>query len=97
MRRTHRPIVTYYIIMLLHIMLLYCYIYNRVFELRDELHKYVQETNKHDFAICLEDDHWLQRLSYFADIFHDIDRLNKSLQDTSNIILTYGHKILAFK
>ena len=53
---------------------------NRVFELRDELQKYFQETNKHDFAKCFEDEKWLQKLSYLSDMFHHMNQLNKSLQ-----------------
>ena len=39
-----------------------------MFELKDELQKYFQETNKQDFANCFEDEHWLKRLSYLADM-----------------------------
>ena len=34
---------------------------NMVFELIDELQKYLQETNKQDFAKCFEVEHWLHR------------------------------------
>ena len=30
---------------------------DRMFELKDELHKYLQETNKQDFAKFFEDEH----------------------------------------
>ena len=53
---------------------------NRVFVLRDELQKYIQGTNKQDFAMCFEDVLWLQRLSYIADIFHHKNQMNKSLR-----------------
>ena len=68
-----------------------------MFELRDELQKYFQETNKQDFAKCFEDEKWLQKLSYLSDIFHHMNQLNKSLQGPRENILTSSDKILAFK
>ena len=50
-----------------------------MFGLKDELKKYLQEANKQDFAKCFEDEHWLQRLSYLADILHHMNQLNKSV------------------
>ena len=47
--------------------------------------------------MCYEDDHWLHRLSNLADIFHHVNQLNKSLQGSSENILTSRDKILAFK
>ena len=70
---------------------------DRMFELKDELHKYLQETNQQDFAKCFEDEHWLQKLSYLADIFYHMNQLNKSLQGPRENILTSSDKILAFK
>ena len=68
---------------------------NRLLGLRDDLHKFFQETNKPDFANCIEDEHWLQRLSYLADIFHHTDKLILSLQGPSENILTSNDKISA--
>ena len=59
--------------------------------------KYLQETNKQDFAKCFEDEHWLQNLSYLADIFDHMNQLNKSLQGPRENILNSSDKILAFK
>ena len=70
---------------------------DRMFELKDELHKYLQETNKQNLAKCFEDEHWLQKLSYLADIFYHMNQLNKSLQGPRENILTSSDKILAFK
>ncbi|XP_055510562.1 zinc finger BED domain-containing protein 5-like [Leucoraja erinacea] len=53
---------------------------NRVFQLNDELQEYFQGNNKPDFAKCFEDEKWLQRLAYMADMFHHLNQLNKSLQ-----------------
>ena len=66
---------------------------NRVFELKDELQKYFHETIKEDFANCSEDEHWMQRLSYLADIFHHMNQLKKSLQGLSENILASSDKI----
>ena len=70
---------------------------NRVFELKDALQEYFQENNKQDFAMCFEDEKWLQGLAYLADIFHHMNQLNKSLQGPRENVLTSSDKILAFK
>ncbi|XP_021941809.1 zinc finger BED domain-containing protein 5-like isoform X2 [Zootermopsis nevadensis] len=70
---------------------------NRVFELKDELQEYFQESNKQDFAKYIEDEKWLQRLAYLANILHHTNQLNKSLQGPGENMLTSSDKILGFK
>lgn len=69
----------------------------RVFELNDELQEYFQGNNKPDFAKCFEDEKWLQRLAYMADMFHHLNQLNQSLQGPGENVLTSSDKILGFK
>ena len=66
---------------------------NRLLGLRDDLHKFFQETNKPDFAKCFEDEHWLLMLSYLADILHHMDELILSLQGPRENILTSNDEI----
>lgn len=64
-----------------------------MFELKDEWQKYFQVTNNQDFVKCFEDEHWLQRLSYLADIFHHMNQLSKSLQGPRENTLISSDKI----
>jgi hypothetical protein len=67
-----------------------------VFELKRELKDYLQENGRPDFAKCFEDE-WLEKRIYFADMFHHMTQLNKSLQGPGENILTSSEKILGFK
>lgn len=70
---------------------------HRVFELQEELKKYFQEISRSDFAECFEDEEWLQKLAYLADIFNHMNLLNKSMQGSGENILTSSDKMLGFK
>lgn len=72
-------------------------VFNRVFELKDEIHAHFQQINKQDFAKCFDDPMWVQMLAYMADIFCYLNQLNKSLQGSGENILTSSDKILGFK
>jgi hypothetical protein len=67
-----------------------------VSKLKGELQDYFQENNRPDFAMCFEDEEWLKKLAYLADIFLRMDQLNKCLQGGKNV-LTSSDKILGFK
>jgi hypothetical protein len=43
------------------------------------LQNYFEENSGPNFAKCFEDEEWLEKLAYLADIFHHINQLNKSL------------------
>jgi hypothetical protein len=68
-----------------------------VFELKGELQDYFQENNRPDLAKCFEDEEWLEKLVYLADIFHHTNQLNKSLQGPKENVLTSSDKILGFE
>jgi hypothetical protein len=53
---------------------------NRLFELKGQLQDYFQENSSPDIASCFEDEEWLEKLANLADIFHHMNKLNKSLQ-----------------
>jgi hypothetical protein len=68
-----------------------------VFELKGELQNYFQENSKPDFAKFFEDEEWLEKLSYLADIFHHMNQLNKSLQDPRENVFSSSDKISVLK
>jgi hypothetical protein len=68
-----------------------------VFELKGELQNYFQENSRQDFAKCLEEEEWLEKVAYLADIFHHMNQLNKSLQGPRENVLTSSEKIPGFK
>jgi hypothetical protein len=43
-----------------------------VFELKGKLQYYFQENSKLDFAKCFENEEWLEKLAYLADIYRPI-------------------------
>jgi hypothetical protein len=49
-----------------------------VFKVKGELQDYFQES-KPDFAKCFENEEWLEKLAYLADIFQHMNQLNNSL------------------
>jgi hypothetical protein len=51
-----------------------------VFEIKGELQDYFQGESRPDFAKCFEDEEWIEKLGYLADIFHHMNQFNKSLQ-----------------
>jgi hypothetical protein len=68
-----------------------------VFELKGELQDYFQENSKPDFAKCFEDEEWLEKLSYLADISHHKNQLNKSVQGPRENVFTSSESIPGFK
>jgi hypothetical protein len=70
---------------------------NRVFELNGVLKDYFLEDCKLDFATFFEDEIWLQKLAYFADIFHHSKQVNKSLQGPRESVFTSSGKFVGFK
>jgi hypothetical protein len=68
-----------------------------VLELKGELQDYFQENRRPDFANSFEDEEWLEKLPYLADIFRHMKWMNKSLQGPGENILTSNDKILGLK
>ena len=50
---------------------------NMVFELKDKLHRYFQETKKQDFTKSFDDEQHLPSLICLEDIFRHMNELNK--------------------
>lgn len=55
------------------------------------------QENLKDFVECLNDDHWCSKLAYLADIFHELNLLNSSMQGRNENILSSTDKINAFQ
>lgn len=72
-------------------------ILDRLFQLQDPLLEYFKENGDQDFAKCFEDEEWMFKLAYLADIFSHINQLNESLQGSGENILTASDKVLRFK
>lgn len=70
---------------------------DRLFQLQDPLLEYFKENGDSDFANCFEDEEWMLKLAYLADIFSHINHLNESLQGPAENILTASDKVLRFK
>jgi hypothetical protein len=68
-----------------------------VFELKCEWQDYFQENSRPDLANCFEDEKWLEKLVYLADISHHIIQLNRSPQGPGGNVLASSDKILWFK
>jgi hypothetical protein len=62
------------------------------------LQYYFQENIRPDFAKCFEEEEeWLEKLAYLADIFHHMNQMNKYLQDPAENVSTSSENILGFK
>jgi hypothetical protein len=68
-----------------------------MFELQGELQDYFQENCRPDSAKCFEYEERLDKLAYFADVSHQMNHMNKSLQGTGEKVLTSSDKIFLFK
>lgn len=68
----------------------------RLFELRSEVFRFLSEQN-HDMKHLFNDEEWLSRLAYLADIFDRLNTLNMGLQGPSTTVFTTNDKISSFK
>ena len=69
----------------------------RFYELREELLNFCLQEYLKEFAECLSDDNWCSKLVYLADIFHEPNLLNSSMQGRNENILSSTDKIIAFQ
>lgn len=68
----------------------------RVYELRDELHIFLNQHSE-SMAHFFTNDKWLARLAYLADIFNILNNLNLSLQGSDTNVLKTHDKVDAFQ
>jgi len=71
-------------------------ILNRLFELRSEVHLFLIEKDD-DMKNLFNNEEWLSRLAYLADIFDKLNTLNMGLQCINIAIFTTYDKINSFK
>ena len=71
-------------------------IFARLFELLSEI-KQLLKQNKHELYKYLEDDHWIAKLVYMADVFEHMNELNIKMQGISESILICSDKLHGFQ
>jgi hypothetical protein len=71
-------------------------ILNRLFQLRSEVHLFLIEKDD-DMKNLFNNEEWLSRLAYLADIFDKLNTLNMGLQGINMTIFTTYDKINSFK
>ena len=69
----------------------------RLFELQREVKQFLLNQNKHELYKHLEDDHWIAKLAYMADVFEHINELNIKMQGISENMLTCSDKLCEFQ
>ena len=65
----------------------------RVFELRYEISQFLSSQNSHDLYALFENDRWIAKLAYLADLFEHLNELNIKMQGKNDNILTYSDKL----
>ncbi|KOC60752.1 SCAN domain-containing protein 3 [Habropoda laboriosa] len=69
----------------------------RLFELRNEAREFLLKQNMTELHQLFEDNHWMAKLAYMADIFEHLNELNKKMQGRSENYLTCSDKLMGFK
>lgn len=68
----------------------------RLFELRHEVREFPFSQNMLEICQHLDDDFWIAKLAYMADIFEHLNELNRKLQGRNENILTCSDKLQGF-
>ena len=69
----------------------------RLFELRHEISQFLLSQNIHDLYALFENDRWIAKLAYLADIFKHLNELNNKKQGKNENILTCSDKLKRLK
>ena len=69
----------------------------RLFELQRELKQFLFKQNKHELYKYFEDDHWIAKLAYMADVFEHMNELNIKMQEISENISIFSDKLNGFQ
>ena len=69
----------------------------RLFELRHEVSQFLLNQKMPKLHQLLEDNHWVAKLAYMADIFEHLNELNKKMQGRNENLLTCSDKLNGFK
>ncbi|GFQ86280.1 zinc finger BED domain-containing protein 5 [Trichonephila clavata] len=65
----------------------------RLFELRHEVREFLLTQNMLEICQHLDDDYWIAKLAYMADIFQHLNELNKKMKGRNENILTCSDKL----
>ena len=68
----------------------------RLFELRHEVSQFLLSQKNHDLRKHLEDDYWVAKLAYMADICEHLNELNIKMQGREENILSCSDKLTRF-
>ena len=69
----------------------------RLFELRHGISQFLLSQNSHDLYALFENDRWIAKFAYLADIFEHLNELNIKMQGKNENILTCSDKLKGFK
>lgn len=69
----------------------------RLFELRCEVSQFLLNQKMPELYQLLENNHWMVKLAYMADIFEHLNELNKKMQGKNENLLTCSDKLNGFK
>ena len=69
----------------------------RLFELQSEVKQFLLNQNKRELYKHLEDDHWIAKLAYVADVFEHMNELNIKMLGVNQNILTCSGKLHGFQ
>ena len=68
-----------------------------LFEFQSEVKQFLLKENKHKLYKHFEDDHWIAKLAYMADVFEHMNELNIKTQRISENMLTFSDKLHGFQ
>ena len=68
----------------------------RLFEFQSEVKQFSLKQNKHELYKHLEDDHWIAKLAYMADLFEQMNELHIKIKEISENILIFSDKLHGF-
>jgi len=69
----------------------------RFYELKEELYLFFLQDNMEEFSDFLSNEFWCSKLAYLADIFHQLNTVNTSMQGPNENILTSTDKMSALQ
>ena len=69
----------------------------RLFELPNEVIRFLLNQEMSELHQLLEDNHWMAKLAYMTDIFEHLNELNKKMQGRNENLLTCSDKLNGFK
>ena len=69
---------------------------NRVFEMKDEIKLFLEIQERKDIVVHFEDEAWNKMVTYLADIFDQLNKLNLRIQGRGTHVLIFQDSLRAF-